>query len=74
MISRCTVREIRRRTRDPWETLQIRDPLSSLIDARSRTQTYNVDPTEAKEAPSQAKNVPVANRSRISTTVCQQVS
>ncbi len=40
---------------DPWEeTPLVRELLSPLIDAWSRTRTYNVDLTEATEADSQA--------------------
>jgi hypothetical protein len=46
--------------RDPWEeTPLVRELLSPLIDAWSRTRTYNVDLTEATEAHSQAVSLPI---------------
>jgi len=46
--------------RDPWEeTPLVRELLSPLIDAWSRTRTYNVDLTEATEAHSQAISLPI---------------
>jgi len=49
-----------RTVRDPWEeTPLVRELLSPLIDAWSRTRTYNVDLTEATEAHSQAISLAV---------------
>jgi len=46
--------------RDPWEeTTLVRKILSPLIDAWSRTRTYNVDLAEAAEAHSQAISLPI---------------
>jgi hypothetical protein len=45
----------KRTVQDPWEeTPIVRELLSPLIDAWSRTRTYKVDLTEATEANSQA--------------------
>jgi quinol monooxygenase YgiN len=64
-----------RRMLDLWEENPVvRKGLSPLIDAASRTSSYQVDVTEIIDAPSQTMNVQVANRSRISTTVYQQAS
>jgi heme-degrading monooxygenase HmoA len=49
-----------RTVRDPWEeTPLVREILSPLIDAWSRTRIYDVDLTEATEAHSQAISLPV---------------
>jgi len=49
-----------RTVRDPWEeTPLVRELLSPLIDAWSRTRTCNVDLTEATEAHSQAISLAV---------------
>jgi hypothetical protein len=46
--------------RDPWEESPlVRELLSPLIDAWSRTRTYNVDLTEATEAHSQTVSLPI---------------
>jgi hypothetical protein len=45
---------------DPWEeTPLVRELLSPLIDAWSRTRTYKVDLTEATEAHGQAISLPI---------------
>jgi hypothetical protein len=49
-----------RTARDPWEeTPLVRELLSPLIDAWSRTRTYNVDLTKPTEAHSQAISLPI---------------
>lgn len=49
-----------RTVRDPWEeTPLVRELLSPLIDAWSRTRTYNVDLTEVTESHSQAISLPI---------------
>jgi hypothetical protein len=49
-----------RTVRDRWEeTPLVRELLSPLIDAWSRTRTYNVDLTEATEAHSQTVSLPI---------------
>jgi hypothetical protein len=64
-----------RRVRDLWEeTPVVGEKLSALIDAASRTSTYQVDLTEATDAPSHGISMRVANRNRISATVRQQFS
>jgi quinol monooxygenase YgiN len=46
--------------RDPWEeTPRVRELLSPLIDARSKTRTCKVDLTEATDARSQAIALPI---------------
>lgn len=45
---------------DPWEEIPlVREILSPLIDAWSRTRTYKVDLTEATEAHSQLISLPI---------------
>ena len=64
---------------DLWEENPVvREKLAPLIDAASRTSSYQVEVTEITDTPSQAPShaatLQVANCNRISTTVRQQVS
>ena len=64
-----------RRVRDLWvEVPVVRERLSELIDAKSKTTSYQVDLTEATETPGHAISAHVANRNPISATVRQQFS
>ena len=62
-----------RRVRDLWdEAPVVREKLSELMDAALKTSTYQVDLTQATDAPSHGISMQVANRNRISATVRQQ--
>jgi hypothetical protein len=64
-----------RRVRDLWdEAPVVREKLLELTDAASKTTTYQVDLTEPTEAPSHAICMQVANHSRISPAVRQQLA